>query len=129
MVKLTPKKGWAMIAEIDWAKNYDVDVDVTKKRIMKTWTREECQALSDFADEMYMRLEKVARRFEKKRGRWICEPSDDGRHDQLSEIVGRGQKRFEACLANPALIERTPSHENFFYVLPWEDDYKKKGGA
>jgi hypothetical protein len=43
--------------------------------------------------------------------------------------VGRGQRRFEACLANPALIERTPSHENFFYVLPWEDDYKKKGGV
>lgn len=113
-MKKTEKELWALIEQANWSKDHDY------KRIRKEFgklPKGVFKQLQEFAnnktDELHTRFKKA----------WLADPgiecSDDSWWDLRAEVVGRGQKFYEAITTKKLqkMALQMDYHENFTYSL------------
>lgn len=103
------------------------DSDVTKKRLMDTYSIEDLAEVEDFARGLSSKIEDAVSAYEEKACRYLSVGSDDGYYDLRCHIASEGVEEAMKYVDDPTLLEERAEkydyEENFFYVFPDAGDY------
>lgn len=116
------------IKDVNWAngKTHKDSSDL-KLYIMNKYSKEFLKEVEEFgrglASRLYEAVEEYQNRYD-----YLEVGSDDGFCDLRAHVASMGEEAVERAVKNPKLLQsryrRGDYQENFFYIFPYEDDYK-----